>query len=212
MRLRHQCLSPSSMMVGDCNCDLAWGLCLTGTPGRCCTIADTTNCMLITLAHGGGMAGFTPLSIVEITDKNTLLDIGQLSLESPFVIYCLFTKDYCIPLINFQILASIYCFLGLVSDNLVTFLFIMLVNMVSFGFEIYENLWSTRNHVLCTIHLHIRMDCFHLASWLVNHSSNTSINVAKEILLCTGLVETDPEGALSGFAEVVRMEPEKAEW
>ena len=27
-----------------------------------------------------------------------------------------------------------------------------------------------------------------------------------------GLVETDPEGALAGFAEVVRMEPEKAEW
>lgn len=28
----------------------------------------------------------------------------------------------------------------------------------------------------------------------------------------TGLVESDPEGALTGFAEVVRMEPEKAEW
>lgn len=28
----------------------------------------------------------------------------------------------------------------------------------------------------------------------------------------SGLVETDPEGALSGFDEVVRMEPEKAEW
>lgn len=27
-----------------------------------------------------------------------------------------------------------------------------------------------------------------------------------------GLVETDPEGALAGFAEVVQMEPEKAEW
>ena len=27
-----------------------------------------------------------------------------------------------------------------------------------------------------------------------------------------GLVEMDPEGALAGFAEVVRMEPEKAEW
>lgn len=27
-----------------------------------------------------------------------------------------------------------------------------------------------------------------------------------------GLVESDPEGALAGFAEVVRMEPEKAEW
>jgi len=31
-------------------------------------------------------------------------------------------------------------------------------------------------------------------------------------LLHTGLVETDPEGALSGFAEVVRMEQDKAEW
>lgn len=30
--------------------------------------------------------------------------------------------------------------------------------------------------------------------------------------LCTGLVETDPEGALAGFDAVVRMEPEKAEW
>jgi hypothetical protein len=30
--------------------------------------------------------------------------------------------------------------------------------------------------------------------------------------LHTGLVETDPEGALSGFAEVVRMEQDKAEW
>lgn len=27
-----------------------------------------------------------------------------------------------------------------------------------------------------------------------------------------GLVETDPEGALAGFAEVVGMEAEKAEW
>ncbi|KAJ8767393.1 hypothetical protein K2173_017437 [Erythroxylum novogranatense] len=27
-----------------------------------------------------------------------------------------------------------------------------------------------------------------------------------------GLVETDPEGALSGFAKVVSMEQEKAEW
>ena len=27
-----------------------------------------------------------------------------------------------------------------------------------------------------------------------------------------GLVESDPEAALAGFAEVVRMEPEKAEW
>ena len=30
--------------------------------------------------------------------------------------------------------------------------------------------------------------------------------------LYAGLVETDPEGALAGFAEVVRMEQEKAEW
>lgn len=31
-------------------------------------------------------------------------------------------------------------------------------------------------------------------------------------LIFLGLVETDPEGALAGFAEVVRMEAEKAEW
>ena len=30
--------------------------------------------------------------------------------------------------------------------------------------------------------------------------------------LYIGLVESDPEGALAGFAEVVRMEQEKAEW
>jgi COP9 signalosome complex subunit 2 len=30
--------------------------------------------------------------------------------------------------------------------------------------------------------------------------------------LITGMVETDPEGALAGFDQVVRMEPEKAEW
>ena len=27
-----------------------------------------------------------------------------------------------------------------------------------------------------------------------------------------GMVETDPEGALTGFDAVVRMEPDKAEW
>jgi COP9 signalosome complex subunit 2 len=27
-----------------------------------------------------------------------------------------------------------------------------------------------------------------------------------------GMVETDPEGALTGFADVVSMEPQKAEW
>jgi COP9 signalosome complex subunit 2 len=30
--------------------------------------------------------------------------------------------------------------------------------------------------------------------------------------LSAGLVETDPEGALAGFDQVVTMEPEKAEW
>jgi hypothetical protein len=33
-----------------------------------------------------------------------------------------------------------------------------------------------------------------------------------KMYLCTGMVETDPEGALAGFDAVVRMEPEKAEW
>lgn len=32
------------------------------------------------------------------------------------------------------------------------------------------------------------------------------------IFLFVGLVETDPEDALAGFAEVVRMEQEKADW
>lgn len=32
------------------------------------------------------------------------------------------------------------------------------------------------------------------------------------VLFLKGMVETEPEGALSGFAEVVKMEPEKAEW
>lgn len=30
--------------------------------------------------------------------------------------------------------------------------------------------------------------------------------------LSAGLVETDPEGALAGFDQVVTMEPQKAEW
>ena len=36
----------------------------------------------------------------------------------------------------------------------------------------------------------------------------------RAILFCLfiGMVETDPEGALAGFAEVVQMEQEKAEW
>lgn len=32
------------------------------------------------------------------------------------------------------------------------------------------------------------------------------------ILFVTGLIETDPEGALDRFSEVVQMEAEKAEW
>lgn len=32
------------------------------------------------------------------------------------------------------------------------------------------------------------------------------------IYLSAGMVETDPEGALAGFDQVVKMEPEKAEW
>lgn len=32
------------------------------------------------------------------------------------------------------------------------------------------------------------------------------------LCLCVGMVESDPEGALAGFAQVVQMEQEKAEW
>ncbi|CAL9000681.1 unnamed protein product [Prunus brigantina] len=38
------------------------------------------------------------------------------------------------------------------------------------------------------------------------------VDIENQYYNSKGLVETDPEGALSGFDEVVRMEPEKAEW
>ncbi|KAG4915754.1 hypothetical protein JHK87_053311 [Glycine soja] len=38
------------------------------------------------------------------------------------------------------------------------------------------------------------------------------VDIENQYYNSKGLVETDPEGALSGFAEVVRMEQEKAEW
>lgn len=50
----------------------------------------------------------------------------------------------------------------------------------------------------------------HTVKILVEISSEYFWNVFS--LLFSGLVETDPEGALSGFSEVVRMEPDKADW
>ncbi|KAG9157261.1 hypothetical protein Leryth_004924 [Lithospermum erythrorhizon] len=38
------------------------------------------------------------------------------------------------------------------------------------------------------------------------------VDIENEYYNSKGLVETDPEAALEGFAEVVRMEPEKADW
>ncbi|KAL8152897.1 LOW QUALITY PROTEIN: hypothetical protein V2J09_010657 [Rumex salicifolius] len=38
------------------------------------------------------------------------------------------------------------------------------------------------------------------------------VDIENQYYNSKGLVETDPEGALEGFAEVVRMEPEKADW
>lgn len=38
------------------------------------------------------------------------------------------------------------------------------------------------------------------------------VDIENQYYNSKGLVETDPEDALEGFAEVVRMEPEKAEW
>ncbi|KAI6685410.1 hypothetical protein NL676_031323 [Syzygium grande] len=38
------------------------------------------------------------------------------------------------------------------------------------------------------------------------------VDIENQYYNSKGLIETDPEGALAGFAEVVRMEPEKAEW
>ncbi|KAL2239984.1 UNVERIFIED_CONTAM: COP9 signalosome complex subunit 2 [Sesamum indicum] len=38
------------------------------------------------------------------------------------------------------------------------------------------------------------------------------VDIENQYYNSKGLVETDPEAALEGFAEVVRMEPEKAEW
>ncbi|KAH0721825.1 hypothetical protein KY290_006106 [Solanum tuberosum] len=38
------------------------------------------------------------------------------------------------------------------------------------------------------------------------------VDIENQYYNSKGMVETDPEGALEGFAEVVQMEPEKAEW
>ncbi|KAJ8476019.1 hypothetical protein OPV22_019746 [Ensete ventricosum] len=38
------------------------------------------------------------------------------------------------------------------------------------------------------------------------------VDIENQYYNSKGLVETDPEEALAGFAEVVGMEPEKAEW
>lgn len=38
------------------------------------------------------------------------------------------------------------------------------------------------------------------------------VDIENQYYNSKGLVESDPEGALAGFAEVVEMEPEKAEW
>ncbi|XP_022890689.1 COP9 signalosome complex subunit 2-like [Olea europaea var. sylvestris] len=38
------------------------------------------------------------------------------------------------------------------------------------------------------------------------------VDIENQYYNSKGLVETDPEAALEGFAEVVRMEPDKAEW
>ncbi|GJT41103.1 COP9 signalosome complex subunit 2 [Tanacetum coccineum] len=38
------------------------------------------------------------------------------------------------------------------------------------------------------------------------------VDIENQYYNSKGLVETDPEGALTGFAEVVQMEPEKADW
>ncbi|KMZ59086.1 COP9 signalosome complex subunit 2 [Zostera marina] len=38
------------------------------------------------------------------------------------------------------------------------------------------------------------------------------VDVENQYYNSKGLLETDPEGALSGFSEVIQMEPEKAEW
>lgn len=51
------------------------------------------------------------------------------------------------------------------------------------------------------VSLGFNISYFPLCSFSLSHCASIS-----------GLVETDPEGALSGFEEVVRMEPDKAEW
>ncbi|XP_038992850.1 COP9 signalosome complex subunit 2-like [Hibiscus syriacus] len=38
------------------------------------------------------------------------------------------------------------------------------------------------------------------------------VDIENQYYNSKGLLETDPEGALVGFSEVVSMEPEKAEW
>lgn len=50
--------------------------------------------------------------------------------------------------------------------------------------------------------------------WFLVRLINFSFEFLRMILLClcVGMVESDPEGALAGFAQVVQMEQEKAEW
>lgn len=38
------------------------------------------------------------------------------------------------------------------------------------------------------------------------------VDIENQYYNSKGNIETEPEEALSGFAEVVRMEPDKAEW
>ena len=42
--------------------------------------------------------------------------------------------------------------------------------------------------------------------------NSSLISASIKLFMSAGLVETDPEGALAGFSEVVRMESDKAEW
>nr|POF24685.1 cop9 signalosome complex subunit 2 [Quercus suber] len=48
--------------------------------------------------------------------------------------------------------------------------------------------------------------------YLEEEQEEQDVDIENQYSNAKGLVETDPEGALAGFAEVVGMEAEKAEW
>lgn len=52
----------------------------------------------------------------------------------------------------------------------------------------------------------------HIQIWCLENKTIVNPIVNAITIFSAGMVETDPEGALAGFDQVVKMESEKAEW